>query len=649
MKIATILDQIDLGSMALPEFQRGYVWNRDQVRMLMRSLYRKYPVGSLLVWATGSENAHTRGDGSPAPGVVKLLLDGQQRITSLYGIVRGQPPRFFDGNAQVFSGLFFHLEDEAFEFYAPAKMQGNPLWIEVTALMKAGAGSIIREVLSKAENQAAADRYISRVNAIDQIKQVDLHIEEVVGPDKTVDVVVDIFNRVNSGGTKLSKGDLALARICGTWPEARDNMRRRLRKWEQAGFRFKLEWLLRIVNAVHSGQSYFTGLDGISPEQFAAALKRAEDHVDRLINLIGGRLGLDHDRVLGSRYSFPALARYLDERGGQLIDARERDRLLYWYVHTFLWGRYSGSTETVLAQDLSLMTPPAEALDRLVEQLRRDRGDLRVQPNDLLGSTKGARFYPLLYMLTRVWRARDWGTGLDLSSHALGSFSRLEVHHIFPKAALERAGVPKAERNLIANFTFLTKETNGQVSDRLPEEYLEEAERRHPGSVASHWIPMDRQLWKQDRYRDFLAARRALLARAANEFLDGLLGGAIPDRPAATELLAERIEAGRPVSAEDESEAETLREVQAWVTDAGLASGEYDFEVSDPESGEVIALLDLAWPNGLQEGLTRPVALLLNEPEDVVEAASEAGFHCFTQPARFMKYVRRRVLTTDGE
>lgn len=89
MKISTILDFIDMGSIALPEFQRGYVWNRDQVRGLMSSLYRRHPVGSLLVWATNAEDAPTRGEKKSVPGVVKLLLDGQQRITTLYGIIRG--------------------------------------------------------------------------------------------------------------------------------------------------------------------------------------------------------------------------------------------------------------------------------------------------------------------------------------------------------------------------------------------------------------------------------------------------------------------------------------------------------------------------------------------------------------------------------
>lgn len=81
IKISTILDHIDSGHMAFPEFQRGYVWNRDQVRGLFDSLYRRHPVGGLLVWATESKMAAHRGDGPLAAGIVKLLLDGQQRMS----------------------------------------------------------------------------------------------------------------------------------------------------------------------------------------------------------------------------------------------------------------------------------------------------------------------------------------------------------------------------------------------------------------------------------------------------------------------------------------------------------------------------------------------------------------------------------------
>lgn len=107
MKISTILDHIDSGHMALPEFQRGYVWNRDQVRGLFDSLYRRHPVGGLLVWATESKTAAHRGDGPLAAGVVKLLLDGQQRMTSLYGVVRGKAPKFLTAMPRHSPGCVF--------------------------------------------------------------------------------------------------------------------------------------------------------------------------------------------------------------------------------------------------------------------------------------------------------------------------------------------------------------------------------------------------------------------------------------------------------------------------------------------------------------------------------------------------------------
>lgn len=184
--------------MALPQFQRGYVWNRDQVRSLMHSLYRGFPIGGLRAWVTSSETADARGDQSLPPGSVKLLLDGQQRMSTLYGLIRGEAPPFFDGDDRAFRGLYLHLDDEVFEFYRPTRMDGNPLWVDVTELMRIGSGKAI-ENLAKNHPELASNlqSYINRLNRIDNIKQVELHIEEVAGEDKTVDTVVEIFNLVN--------------------------------------------------------------------------------------------------------------------------------------------------------------------------------------------------------------------------------------------------------------------------------------------------------------------------------------------------------------------------------------------------------------------------------------------------------------------
>jgi hypothetical protein len=481
------------------------------------------------------------------------------------------------------------------------------------------------------------------LNAINNIKDTDLHIEEVTGEDKTVDVVVDIFNAVNSGGTKLSKGDLALAKICAEWPEAREEMKARLNKWTNAGYVFKLEWLLRNINTIITGEALFSALKDVDTNTFKNGLDQAEKAINTLLNMISSRLGLDHDRVLGSRYSLPLLSRYLMQRGGHLNDYKESDKLLYWYVHTFLWGRYAGSTESFLNQDLALIEEMDGALDRLINQLRQNRGDLNLSPSDFMGWSKGARFYPLLYMMTRVCKARDLDTGVELSSYLLGKLNRLQIHHVFPRALLYKHKYTRPEVNAIANFTFLTQETNLLISDRDPVEYLEEFSGKHPGVIESHWIPMDKKLWKVENYRDFLDKRRELLAKAANEFLESLLKGSVPETKVTTNVL-EKVDATVPGGIESEEEERILQECNDWIVQQGLPEGEFTYEIADQVTGEPLAILDLAWPNGLQEGYSQPVALLIDEERETEEAANKVGYRFFKDIESFRSYVQQEIL-----
>jgi hypothetical protein len=642
MKISTILDHIDSGHMALPEFQRGYVWNGDQVRKLFTSLYLRRPVGGLLVWATESRTAAHRGEGALAAGVVKLLLDGQQRITSLYGVVRGNPPKFFDGNVKAFTGLRFHLEAQSFEFYQPLKMRDDPLWVDVTDLMKKGTvglGEFVTRLATQPGLAANVGEYVGRLSRLLGITDVDLHVEEVTGADKTLDVVVDIFNQVNSGGTKLSKGDLALARICADWPEARDTMKAKLKEWGKADFRFNLDWLLRSVNTALTGEAKFQFLDEKTTDQIQDGLKRATKHIDTSLNLISGRLGLDHDQVFFGRFGVPVMVRYLDRRNGPMGE-KERDKLLFWFVQAGMWGRFSGSTESFIDQDLAALEGPDGGLDKLLDQLRLWHGGLRVEPGHFTGWSLGARFYPVLYLLTRMGQACDWGTGLPLKANLLGKMSRLEVHHIFPKAQLYKRKYKKPEVNALANFCFLTKDTNLDILARLPEEYFPEIDQAHPGALASQWIPMDPALWKVENFREFLEARKSLLAAEVNKRLAELLHGEtrwLEGPPAALPVAV----GGGITSEEEEKELEALNE---WMDAHGLPGGVLGYDFADPATGDQKAVFDLAWPNGIQEELSQPVVVMVNEGAETMAIASQAGYRCFTAIAEFQQYVRSEIL-----
>ncbi len=647
MEISTILNHIDSSHMALPEFQRGYIWNRDQVRGLFGSLYRRYPIGGLLMWVTESKTAIHRGDGVLAPGVVKLLLDGQQRMTSLYGVLRGKPPKFFDGNAKAFTGLRFNLESEIFSFYQPMKMKDDPLWVDVTDLMKRGYSGLenfTSRLSSNPELASSMGRYFGRLSRLLGINDIQLHVEEVTGEDKTIDVVVDIFNQVNSGGTKLSKGDLALAKICADWPEARNEMKIKLAEWEKADFNFTLDWLLRSVNTVLTGEAKFQFLHDKKAEEIKSGLKQSSAYIDKLLNMISGRLGLDHDRVFFGRYAVPVMVRYLDKKGGKITE-EERDKLLFWLVQAGMWGRFSSSTESKIDQDIAAISGQNGSLDNLLDQLRLWHGGLRVEPGHFTGWSLGARFYPVLYLITRMGGARDWGTGLPLKADLLGKMSQLEVHHIFPKAQLYKRNYQRPEVNALGNFCFLTKETNLDILDRLPEDYFPEIEAKHPGALASQWIPDDSNLWKTNNYRDFLEARKLLLAAETNKRLEDLLHGDtrwIEESSPIEER--EEVIYGGITSEEEENELVALN---LWMEQKDLPAGTLSYDYADPVTGAQIAVFDLVWANGILKELSQPVAVLLNETAETLAIANQAGFRCFTNTKNFKRYVTEEILVEE--
>ena len=97
-----------------------------------------------------------------------------------------------------------------------------------------------------------------------------------------------------------------------------------------------------------------------------------------------------------------------------------------------------------------------------------------------------------------------------------------------------------------------------------------------------------------------------------------------------------------------EEEEQELEAINAWIEGEGLPRGELSWGYADPESGRQRAVFDLAWPMGVQEELSQPVAVLLNEDSDTLAIASAAGFRCFTDAKAFKRYVRREVLAADG-
>ena len=250
-------------------------------------------------------------------------------------------------------------------------------------------------------------------------------------------------------------------------------------------------------------------------------------------------------------------------------------------------------------------------------------------------------------MLTRMGEARDWGSGLPLKANLLGKMNKLEVHHIFPKAKLYKDNRQRNEVNALGNFCFLTKDTNLVIRDAYPHDYFVDVESRHPGALASQWIPMDENLWKMENYLDFLDERKKLLAAEANMRMSALLHdethwleGRKPS------VVKESIVVS---SISDEREEQDLIGLNKWMLEKGLPEGVMAYDYSEPQTGKQLAVFDLVWPTGVQEELSQPVAVLLNEGNEMIALASQAGFRCFTTLAGFQEYVTDEILQEMAE
>lgn len=175
----------------------------------------------------------------------------------------------------------------------------------------------------------------------------------------------------------------------------------------------------------------------------------------------------------------------------------------------------------------------------------------------------------------------------------------------------------------------MTKGTNLAISNRRPDEYLPEYVTLNKGAVESHCVPIDPTLWTVDNYELFLERRRELLAEAANHLLDALHEGHLVYMP---------IQSISQPATEYEAEDEDVREVQNWIAEQGFTPGTPNHELLSAD-GSANTIIDLAWPDGIQVGLSQPLALLTNPDAETQAAVSKAGYKFFVNVAEFKKYV----------
>lgn len=599
-KIGALKDMYLNRELLLPEMQRKYVWRATQVRNLIDSVYRDYPSGSILIWETEhipEIKTHPFKETTQQPiGKRLLLLDGQQRITSLASILEGIPVRVKEGTRvkEKFIDIYFnvdHPEEESKaveevpgfevgdlvegkwedgEFYPGKikeignnkyyiaydeggegwtdeiqdlgeeskrelyfqiknkKIENKPNWISVTRLFKEGVGSILRD-LKIGPNDPNFDKYNERLNQLYGRKDNYFYPIQIIR-DKSYREVTDIFIRVNSSGTRLRSSDLALAQITSVWSGAMKLFEEFVDECIGEGFYLDENFLVRCLICIATEQSKFDKMSRIPLSKLKNTWELTKKGVQNTITFLKNNAFVDSSALLPSQILLVPLVYYSHKNN--LCETQEIEKgFLYWFYNAAIWGRYSGSMETRLTEDLlafSTQKPWIKLVDNIWQSVGKDR---RITSGDFRGKGVSSPLFFMMYILTRKNQARDLETGSIINYTNFGGNNEIEYDHIFPRSKLEtffKDKLDDSERkkiiNEISNIAFMTKKGNIIKTNEDPMSYFPKVYNKYNGEdyFRRQQIPYELGLLGYEKYDDFLNLRSERLTKEINEFLDSL-------------------------------------------------------------------------------------------------------------------------------
>lgn len=559
--VGKLVEMIKGGDLRLPAMQRRYVWPATRVRDLLDSLYRGYPSGTILVWETDREMPSRDLSVSQAQGGWRghrLLLDGQQRLTSLSAVLRGEPVRVKWRKKAI--DILFNIEhpdgppvevlevdDESPEdpndtegdtgdaddeegpslqerlrlrtfVVASKSLLADPHWIPVSDIFASSKSDaqLLRKLVTSFDDPLF-DRYTKRLQAVRKIQDYP-YVMHVLDKDLSYEEVAEIFVRVNSLGTKLRSSDLALAQITSRWPNALELFEQFQEECEEKWFTLDLGLIVRALVVFTTGQSRFKTAGTIPVKDLEEGWKLAKDAIRFAVNYMRANLGVEDESLLSSPLFLIAIGFLAQKLGYRLTPQEDRD-LRRWFYIANARGNYSASSETKLDSELSGIAAGGSA-PMLLDKLRLQIGRLEIESGDLAGRGQRSALLSTAYLAVKARGAKDWRTRLALSLTHSGRYHFIEYHHIFPKTLLKAAGFEKSEINEIANMAFVSGATNRKMGGTPAERTLSDVQKgQGDAALIAHCIPLDPALWKIENYRAFLEYRRGELAKAINEFV----------------------------------------------------------------------------------------------------------------------------------
>ena len=598
--LSNLLEEIDRGEIALPDIQRPFVWNPAKVRDLFDSMYHGFPVGNLLFWETGAERGARRiGMHTHEAAPRLMIVDGQQRLTGLYSVLKGKDVLRKDYTSSRIR-IAFRPRDRSFEV-ADAAVVNNPEFIPDVSILWDGSSQLkrVHEFLKRFEagkgKLTERQRYdlgeaIGRLYNLCNYPFRVLVLEPNVDEEK----VADLFVRINSEGVRLSPADFVLTLMSVWWEEGRKQLEAfaRAAKLRPSGPSPANPFIdpsaaqmlrvvaglalgrgrLRYVYQVLRGKDLKTGEISVEiREKQFAALQKAQARTLSLTNWheflkAVRRAGYRSRDMISSENNllFSYLIYLIAHRDYKVDRKALREAISQWFFMTSLTGRYTGTFESQVERDLRRIAESKSGdefvttLDKIINTaLTADYWTIRLPSSLETSSAYGPTVFAyqaslVLLNAQPLFSPLQMGELLDPSIHA--PRSAIERHHLFPKAYLASIGIDRTvQRNQIANYAFIEWPDNVTIGDLPPSEYFSPLFKEltpQQQKLARFWHALP-DGWEEMNYKDFLQERRVLIADVIRAAFHKLRTGQLPEeegllspsdsipKPSVEDLLAE--------------------------------------------------------------------------------------------------------------
>lgn len=574
--LSSLISDIRIGAIALPELQRPFVWKNAKVRNLFDSMYRGFPVGFFLFWEPARiDGARAIGTDGKQKTPRLLVVDGQQRLTSLYAVMTGTAV-VREGYDPERIEISFNPLQEKFEV-ADATTRNNRLFLpNITAIwdpetdfddLKEEYFTRLAEVQTLADEERRKAR--SALNRLEKLSSYPFTALELTA-DVDEEQVSEVFVRINSEGKTLNQADFILTLMSVFWDDGRSELEQFCRRARQpstttaspfnhliqpdpdqllrvsvglAFRRARLQYVYSILRGKDLETEEFS--DGRREQQFA----RLKDAQARVLNLQHWHDFLkairfagykSHKMISSQNAVLFAYILYLLGRTELKFEEPELRRLIAkWFFVTAMTGRFTSSPESKMEADLARLrdVTKQDEFRAFIDQVcgaitTNDYWQITLPTELATSSARSPSMFAYFASLTILdanvlFSAQKVAELLDASTRE--PRAPIERHHIFPRAHLNRVGkTSTTQKNQIANYALVEWGDNAKIGDAAPSEYAPIYEAKVPKQDLErmyywHALPDG---WAAMEYDDFLRARRERIATVVRDAYERFDAGA---------------------------------------------------------------------------------------------------------------------------